>query len=148
MCLKKNNRGFTLIELMIVIALVGVIAAFAVPQFGRIIDNNRVVSTTNSVVGLLSYSRSEAIRRGSRITATSAGNTLQTTLASNGNVIREIEQPSGGLTISTGSVTFRANGLTTSSADVVFNLCSGDSVGRTVTVTPGGRVATTDYTGC
>lgn len=36
---KKNKKGFTLIELIIVIALLGVIAAIAVPRYGNVLEN-------------------------------------------------------------------------------------------------------------
>lgn len=142
----RVNRGFTLVELLIVLALIAVIASFAVPQFGRMIDNNRVVSTTNSIVGLLSFSRSEAIRRGASVTATALNDSMEATLAADNSLIREIEPASGSIDVTAGAVTFRANGLTTAGANVTFSICTESPSGRMVTVTPGGRVETSEIT--
>ncbi len=37
----KNNKGVTLVELLIVIVVMGIIAAFAIPAVGTIIDNTQ-----------------------------------------------------------------------------------------------------------
>jgi len=140
----RANRGFTLVELMIVLALVAIIATVAVPQFGRLIDNNRVVSTTNSIVGLLSFARSEAIRRGARVTATAQNDSMVATLAADNSVVRQIEPASGSIDVTNGAVTFRSSGLTTAAANVTFTVCTESPSGRLVTVTRGGRVETTE----
>lgn len=37
----KNNKGVTLVELLIVIVVMGIIAAFAIPAVGQIIENTQ-----------------------------------------------------------------------------------------------------------
>ncbi|MEO0368454.1 MAG: GspH/FimT family pseudopilin, partial [Pseudomonadota bacterium] len=56
-------RGFTLLELMITVALLGVIAALAAPEFGDFIRARQVDARASVIAGAFSQARSEAITR-------------------------------------------------------------------------------------
>ena len=56
--------GFTLIELMITLAIVAIVLAVGVPSFQEMMRNNRATANTNDFLGSLYLARSEAIKRG------------------------------------------------------------------------------------
>ncbi|PIE83644.1 MAG: pilus assembly protein [Candidatus Contendobacter odensis] len=60
--------GFTLIELMITLAIAAIILGFGVPSFQRIINNNQLTSAANALVASVNLARSEAVKRGQRMT--------------------------------------------------------------------------------
>jgi len=64
----NRNHGFTLIELMVSIAVLAIIAALAAPSFRAIIENNRLTSQANELVTALAFARSEAVRRRTPVT--------------------------------------------------------------------------------
>lgn len=71
--MKKPNHGFTLIELMITIAVVAVMATLVVPSFRDLIAANRLTTETNDFIAAVNKARSEAIKRSRsvRLTAVS-----------------------------------------------------------------------------
>lgn len=62
-----TSAGFTAIELMVVIAILGVLTAVAAPSFTPVIENWRVRESAEQLQSTLHYARSEAIKRGGRI---------------------------------------------------------------------------------
>lgn len=58
----RTLAGFSLLELMIVVAILSVIAAFAVPSFQSLISLNRLASEANELIAGLGQARTEAIR--------------------------------------------------------------------------------------
>ena len=65
--LSKRSRGITLLELMVTIAVLGIIASIAVPNLQQTIRANRVTSQHNELISLLHLARSQAIRLNSDV---------------------------------------------------------------------------------
>lgn len=63
--------GFTLIELLVTIAIAAIVLTVAVPNFITFVQNNRLTAQANDLVTALNYARSEAIKRGVRVTVCS-----------------------------------------------------------------------------
>lgn len=59
-----RQAGFTLLELMITVAIVGILSALAFPSFKSTITSNRLTTATNQMVTALNLARSEAVKRG------------------------------------------------------------------------------------
>ena len=65
---RRQARGFTLLEVMVVVAIVAVLAAIAAPSFTPLIERWRVRSAAEDLTSTVYFARSEAIKRGGGVT--------------------------------------------------------------------------------
>jgi type IV fimbrial biogenesis protein FimT len=64
--------GFTLLELMTAITILGILLAIGIPAFTETMNTNRLAANTNGLVTALSVARSEASKRGVAVTVCAA----------------------------------------------------------------------------
>lgn len=159
----KSKSGFTLIELMITLAVAAILLTIGIPSFRDIIKNNRLVSYTNEFVAGSQLSRSEAVKRrrygyicaSANLTSCSnstnwatgwivwvddnADSTPQTT-----ELLRVGAALDATLTfVSNGATQFRFDPMGISGAVATLTLCDDRTgeTGRIIRVTNAGRVA-------
>lgn len=63
----KVHSGFTLIELMVTLAVAGILMSIAIPNYQTFILNSRISAQTNDFMAAIGMARSEAIKRGARV---------------------------------------------------------------------------------
>ncbi|MBK1699940.1 GspH/FimT family pseudopilin [Thiococcus pfennigii] len=67
--LQRGNRhtrphGLTLLELLMAIALIGILLSIGAPTFADLVARNRMAVAVNALIAHLQFTRSEAIKRG------------------------------------------------------------------------------------
>lgn len=116
------NKGFTLIEMLIAIAIMGILASLAAPAFTEMIATTQVKSDASNLQFSLLRARSEAVKRNASITLAPVGGVWK-----NGWIIsNNIQTQGAGKTNITGpaSVIYNANGRAAGGAAVSFDVSS------------------------
>ena len=63
----KRVKGFTLIELMVTIAVAAILVSIALPSFRNLIVSNRLNTLATEMVDAVSFARSESVKRNSPV---------------------------------------------------------------------------------
>lgn len=113
----RRSRGFTLVEILVVLTILGIMMGLAVPSFKNFVGSQRAKSASYELVTTLLLARSEAIKRNADVTITpSTANTWTSgwSVASGGTTIQaQDEMPNITITPTpnpTANVTFKGTG--------------------------------------
>ena len=158
----RLQRGFTIIELMITLAVMAILVSVAAPGYQDFVATTRLNSHTSELVTALHYARSEAIKRNKMITLCKSSDGASCAVTGSwaqgwivftdggttglvdgtDTILRVHEALTGGTTLVgqaalASAITYRSNGTSTQSGQI--DMCSARQTinGRDIIVTSG-----------
>jgi len=166
--IKHDEQGFTMVEMMIVLAIIAILTSLVGPSFDDLIRSSRMTTQYNELLASLSLARSEAVKRDSTVTICKSNN--HTTPACggdwhNGWIIFADDDNDGVFDVGSDElvyvhaalsgdntldyardrITFSGSGITSGGFNGTFTLCDdrgdSDSVGLIVSLTGRARHA-------
>ena len=143
----RKDSGFTLMEIMVVIGIVGILSAIAIPSYIQWMPKHRVGNAARTVMSTLEFARINAVKTNAdvavifdwaneRLTVDSGGTTLRTRQMPNDVDLQDDEVDGLGT-----PVTFNGHGFSDMSGGVVVENTKDDTISRSINLTLGGNAS-------
>lgn len=135
----KKQSGFTLIEMMTAIGILGILAAVAIPGYISWLPQIRLSGATHQIVGDLMNARMLAVKESKDVTISTGASSYTVTPQSETPVTKSISNSYPGVSMSTSSITFNARGVVSGTLPTIT--VNGGSAGtKSISVSITGRV--------
>lgn len=154
----SKPNGFTMMELIIAVAILAIVVAFAIPGFNSLLSRTSITSDSNEFLGNLGFAKSEAIKRGQQISVNAITGDWQNGYTVNVESTSELLKqyvpvgknvtPTEATSPSIVKVTFSSDGLLVT-APPQFSFCTETGEpGRSITLSATGRVQSEAIASC
>jgi type IV fimbrial biogenesis protein FimT len=142
--MKNRISGFTLIELMVTVAVLAILVTVAIPNYRAFVMNSRMTAQANDFLAALNLARSEAVKRNAPVSMNAVGGDWASgweIVDAGGNVLKVHPALEGASSLDgdATTITFQSNGQ---AGETSFNLCNPDTSiapGRDIEVGLSGR---------
>lgn len=143
-CSNRFARGFSLIELVVGLAVFTIVGMLAVPMYGSMMETSRTRAAAFSLVSALNFARSEAVKRNAPVSVLPIGSGWQDgwEVESSGAVLSTNQtRPDLAVSAPVATVDYQPNGRLTTPGVLLFTISATTGYTRCVLIDPGGRAS-------
>ena len=154
----RQQQAFTLVELLVVLAVMAILVGVVFPGFQGMLARNNLSTSANSMILAINYARSEAVREGGGVTLDAVDPSDDSNewgpgwevSSADGTLLRTFEAVGGDLILDSpddvSSIAFTSQGGVAAGASRTLDLCLPGVSGVQITIAAIGRASTSDLT--